>query len=210
MSSSVRIAGSLWSVPAVELETRAHLMAAAGLRRWHWDHADGTIGPAGGFSAETADRLTTATGLLGEAHLMVADPLPQIAQWLPVCDTIIVHVEAAGHGDAVELIRRAERTAVVAISPGTPLSELDGLPGDVGVLVMSVAPGRAGSSFHGGTWQRLQQLRGRSLLGVDGSVTRARATECLANGANWIVSGTDLCGSPDPGAWLAGVQHAEP
>lgn len=195
----------MWSVPTAELETRAHQLAAAGLRRWHWDHADGSLGPAGGFSVDTADRLTSATDLLGEAHLMVADPAAAVARWLPVCDTIIVQVEATGYADAVELIRNAGRTAAVAIAPGTPLTVLDGLPDDVGVLVMSVEPGRAGTSFHNGTWQRLQELRGRSLLGVDGSVTRERATRCVNHGATWIVSGTDLCGSPDPAGWLAEV-----
>ncbi|MEE6288509.1 hypothetical protein V2J52_12665 [Georgenia sp. MJ173] len=198
-----RIAASLWSVPVAEQEARATQLAAAGLRRWHWDHSDGTLGAAGGFTPQRAARLNALTGLPGEAHLMVADPVAAVPEWAAVCDTIIVHIEATGHEVAVELIRGAGRTAVLAVSPDTPLPALESYPDDVGILVMAVEPGQAGSTFRSGTLARLRALRGRELLGVDGSVNEERARACVANGATWVISGTDLCTSHDPAAWIA-------
>jgi len=133
---------------------------------------------------------------------MVAEPLPVVPEWAEVCDTVIVHAEARGYDEAVEAVLGAGRTAAVAVSPDTPLATLANLPQAVGVLVMSVEPGQAGSSFRPETFERLEALRGRELLGVDGSVTQARAATCVAHGASWIVSGTDLCGSDDPADWI--------
>jgi ribulose-phosphate 3-epimerase len=196
------VAASLWSVPRDGLEEEARRLAAAGLRRWHWDVSDGAFAAPGGFDVATVARLSALTGTPGEAHLMVQEPLPQVEAWAAVCDRVLVHVEADGWDVAVERLLARGCRAGVAISPGTPLSALDGLPADVAVLVMSITPGQAGSRFLPTTLHRLDALVGRAELGVDGGVTLEHARACDAHGATWVVSGSALCGSDDPAAWL--------
>ncbi|NKY41509.1 hypothetical protein HGA02_18900 [Cellulomonas septica] len=214
------VAASLWSTPPALLADEAVRLAAAGLRRWHWDVSDGVFAAPGGFDPDTVCRLSRLTGLPGEAHLMVSDPLAEIDAWTAVCDTVIVHVEAAGWATAVSRIRAAGRRAGVAISPSTPLSALDDLPPDVAVLVMSITPGQAGSTFLPSTLSRLDALAGdggadaddgrdvvgggagRRALGVDGGVTLDHAHDCATHGATWVVSGSALCGAADPASWL--------
>lgn len=199
------VAASLWSTPPDRLADEAVRLAAAGLTRWHWDVSDGVFAAPGGFDPDTVSRLSHLTGLPGEAHLMVCDPLAEIDAWTAVCDTVIVHVEAAGWATAVSRIRAAGRRAGVAISPSTPLSTLDDLPPDVAVLVMSITPGQAGSTFLPSTLSRLDALGSRAGaggLGVDGGMTLDHAHDCAAHRATWVVSGSALCGAPDPAAWL--------
>lgn len=202
------VAASLWSTPRDRLDAEAARLAAAGLRRWHWDVSDGRFAAPGGFDPATAARLTAATGLPGEAHLMLTDPRPALDAWADVCATVVVHVESAGWREAVDHLRARGARPGVAVSPHTPLDALDGLPPDVAVLVMAIVPGQAGSTFLPATTARLDALAGRTGgpdgagLGVDGGVTLAHARRCARHGATWVVSGSALCGAPDPAAWL--------
>jgi ribulose-phosphate 3-epimerase len=196
------VAASLWSTPRERIDAEAARLAEAGLRRWHWDVSDGVFAAAGGFDVEAAGRVGRATGLPGEAHLMVSDPLASVDAWAEVCDTVIVHAEARGWQEAVDRVRHRGARPGVAISPDTPVSALGDLPDDVAVLVMSIVPGQAGARFLSTTLERLASLAGRPRLGVDGGVTLDLARECGAHGATWVVSGSSLCGSDDPGAWL--------
>jgi ribulose-phosphate 3-epimerase len=205
----VTVAASLWSTPRDRIDAEARRLAAAGLRRWHWDVSDGVFADPGGFDIDTVGRIGHATGLPGEAHLMVSDPLTSVDAWAEVCDTVIVHVEAEGWERAVDRVRHRGVRPGVAISPDTPVSTLTDLPDDVAVLVMSIVPGRAGATFMPATLERLSSLAGRAHLGVDGGVTLALARDCGAHGATWVVSGSSLCGCDDPGAWLrAASGHA--
>lgn len=200
---SALVAASLWSEPADRRGETADRLAAAGLARWHWDVSDGRFTVPGGFDPEEAGALMARTGVPGEAHLMVLDPVRHAPAWAEICRRVVVHVEAAGWRDAVALTREAGAAAAVAVSPDTPLESVVGLDPDVGVLVMSVRPGHAGAAFLPATVGRVGALAGRAALGVDGGVTRDLARECRRAGATWVVSGTDLCASPDPAGWLA-------
>jgi ribulose-phosphate 3-epimerase len=205
----VAVAASLWSTPRDRIDREAQRLAEAGLRRWHWDVSDGVFADPGGFDVDTAGHIGRATGLPGEAHLMVSDPLSSVDAWAEVCDTVIVHVEATGWEAAVDEVRHRGAHPGVAISPSTPLSVLADLPDDVAVLIMSITPGKAGARFLPATLGRLTSLAGRTRLGVDGGVTLDLAQDCGAHGATWVVSGSSLCGCDDPGAWLrAASGHA--
>lgn len=205
---TVRLAGSLWSVARSHLDEEALRLARAGLGRWHWDVSDGRFAAPGGFTAQGAARIDALTGLPGEAHLMVEQPLAHLAAWLEACDTIAVHAESERWADAVERILDAGRTAAVAMGPESALDEVADLPPDVGVLLMSIVPGRAGSTFLPSTYERLDRFRGRPLLGVDGSVDLERGHRCIRHGATWLVSGTALSAADDPCGWISAVSAA--
>ncbi len=196
----MRVAGSLWSVPPEELEEEATRLADAGLDVWHWDCADGTIGPAGGFTPDAARRLAAATGLRSEAHLMLADPRPHIDAWTSFCELVVVHVESPHWREAVALVHAAGQRAGLAISPmGDVPTDLHP---ELAILVMTVTPGNAGTGFLADRLDILDGLGAHRLRGVDGSINVARAIDAHRHGANWIVSGTSLAGAPDPREWL--------
>jgi ribulose-phosphate 3-epimerase len=125
--------------------------------------------------------LTMGVGVGAETHLMVTDPLAHVDAWTDFCG-----------------VRPA-----LALSPGTGL---DTVPSqELPVLVMSVQPGHGGSTFLPSTYDRLRQLAGTRLLGVDGGVDQQAALRSRAAGANWVVSGTALLNSPDPAQWIRSV-----
>ncbi|WP_129336336.1 hypothetical protein [Cellulomonas endophytica] len=202
----LRVAVSLWSVPEAERAAELARLVAGGVRRVHWDVSDGDLAAPGGFDPEGVAQLVASlppdAEVAHEVHLMVRRPVEHVPAWTDLCDTVVVHVEAEGWREAVDAVRGAGRRAAVAVSPGTPLDEVRALGPDVGVLVMSVVPGQAGSGFLPTTYDRLDALAGRPLLGVDGSVDLERGARCHAHGATWLVSGTSLCGCPDPARWL--------
>ena len=169
----------------------------------HWDVSDGRFTVPGGFDVEEAQALTDAGGPPGcEVHLMVERPLDHVGAWLDLCDLVAVHVESADWRETVRTVEAAGRRAAVAISPRTPVEAVVELPHHVGVLVMAVEPGHAGSGFLPATLDTLDQLAGRPLLGVDGSVDAGRGRACRRHGATWLVSGASLCGARDSAQWL--------
>jgi ribulose-phosphate 3-epimerase len=197
------VAASLWSVPEPDRAAEARRLAAAGVRRFHWDVSDGVFTLPGGFTPAGARALAEAAGAVAsETHLMVCEPARHVGDWIALCDTIAVHVESDGWADAVGLVRDAGCRPVVAVAPGTPLEQVLSLPADVGVLVMAVRPGHAGSRFDPGAMDRLDALDARPALGVDGGVDAERARQCRSHGATWVVSGSSLCSAPDQASWL--------
>jgi ribulose-phosphate 3-epimerase len=197
------VAASLWSTPQPDRAAAATRLTAAGVRRFHWDVSDGVFTLPGGFTSVEAGALAHASGpVASEAHLMVCEPVRHVGDWTALCDTVAVHVESDGWGEAVAFVRDAGRRPVVAVGPGTPLEQVLSLPTDVGVLVMAVPPGHAGSRFDPDTLGRLDALDDRPTLGVDGGVDAERARQCRSHGATWVVSGSSLCSAPDHAAWL--------
>lgn len=186
------IAGSLWSVPADEQLEAAERLRDAGLRRLHWDITDGRFAKPGGFSAGEALRLTEATGLAAEAHIMAVDPLREIDAWTEFCDLIVVHAESDEWAKAVDRIASRGCLPGLAISPHTPVTVV---PADMAALCMSITPGNAGSAFNETVLTKVSALRKASpgrRIGLDGGVQCRHVQNAERAGVNWLVVGTDL------------------
>lgn len=198
---SVRIAASLWSVRSAEQQNTLQRLNSAGLEVVHWDVTDGKFAAPGGFQAGQARAMTEAVGMKSEAHLMVAEPVDHIDAWTDFCDLVVVHVESNGWQEAIKRIEARGSRPALALSPGTPTTTVTSL--ELAVLVMSITPGQAGSEFQRSAFKRVESLAGgRDLIGLDGGVTATLGQEARAIGANWLISGTDLCGSVEPQRWL--------
>ncbi|MBP5803671.1 hypothetical protein J2D78_16395 [Microbacterium maritypicum] len=188
----MRIAGSLWSVPAEDRLTTALRLRDAGLRRLHWDTTDGSFAAAGGFSPDAAAELASATGLSAEAHVMAHRAGREVDAWTTFCDLVFVHIESDDWQEALARIERRGATPGLAVSPQTRAADV---PADVAVLCMSIVPGQAGSAFDTAVLHKLTALRRASpgrRLGVDGGVRRPHADALASAGADWAVVGTDL------------------
>jgi ribulose-phosphate 3-epimerase len=215
---------SLWGRPSPRLSagvltadlTRLgdELAILRGTGCWaHVDVMDGsfcpqlTVGP--GFVAGVA-----AAGLPVDAHLLVDEPrrlLPDIMAAGPA--VVTVHAEATRHLHrtmqeltALAAQRPGPVLRGVAISPGTPVVavepvlELTDL-----VLVLAIDPGWPGQPPAANTPRRVAAVRdlaaslGRPVLvGIDGGVTMANATEIAGWGADVVVSGSAIYDGIDP------------
>jgi ribulose-phosphate 3-epimerase len=90
--------------------------------------------------------------------------------------------------------------AGVAINPGTSLSSLDAVLGEVDyILVMSVNPGFGGQAFVPSSLDRIRELKKRLELGqfdaeieIDGGIKDHNIGSVVGAGAEIIVVGTGL------------------
>jgi ribulose-phosphate 3-epimerase len=101
----------------------------------------------------------------------------------------------------------------VVLNPGTPLAVLEEVVELVDlVLLMSVNPGFGGQSFIGTTLRKIERTRAlldaagsKAHLQVDGGVTAANASACVAAGADALVAGTAVFRG-GPAAYAANIQ----
>lgn len=201
-SPSLRVAGSLWSVPSDDHRSVTQHLRSAGLEILHWDMTDGHFAPRGGFTAEYARAVSASTGMRAEAHLMVEHPLDHVDQWTDFCDLVAVHAEAKDWWRAVERIEARGARAAVAVRLDTRLDRVLGL--DIPVLAMSIAPGHASTPFNRealGTVRAARSASDARLVGLDGGLTAGIADEVTSAGANWLVSGTDLFSDGGADRW---------
>lgn len=196
----VLVAASFWSSPRDRVLAETERLARAGLTRVHWDHTDGQFARPGGFTAQEALAITEATGVAAEAHLMVQDPLPAVDAWTEFSVRVVVHAGTHRWREALERIQHRGVRAGVAVAGGEPAPEVGE---DVDVLVMSITPGEAGSTFRPSALETVRaSVAPARAVGLDGGVTAQIVPGAVAAGARWLVSGTDLVSSADPAQWL--------
>ena len=115
-------------------------------------------------------------------------------------DLICVHQEACVHlHRVIQQIKALGIKAGAAINPGTPVSMLEPVLGDLDmVLVMSVNPGFAGQPLIPACLKKVSDLkqmledhgRGDILIEMDGHVSPETAPKMLEAGATILVGGT--------------------
>lgn len=200
MSTRPEVAASLWSTPPEARHDEAQRLRDAGINRFHWDRADGVYAPAGGISAADARNISKAVSARSEAHLMVSDPLAEVAEWATFCDLVIVHDDAPDLDEVLALIRRCGSRAGVAVMGGHPVPDLDRT---VDLLVMSIQPGTAGAPFNDAALDTVREASAvHDRVGLDGGVTEQLFEKAAETGVSWVVSGNALVASSDPGRWV--------
>ncbi|GAA1700432.1 hypothetical protein GCM10009808_17630 [Microbacterium sediminicola] len=197
----LEVAGSLWSVPPETQLSEASRLAAAGMRRLHWDMSDGAFAAAGGFGPDDALAISEATGCAAEAHIMATTPLREVDAWAEFCDLVIVHVESEGWRACIDRVTARGSRPGLAISPQTPIEQV---PHQIATLCMSITPGQAGSAFDPSTLARVAALRDRDSarpIGIDGGIRREFAEGAVDAGATWLAVGGDLFGPGGERRW---------
>jgi ribulose-phosphate 3-epimerase len=160
-----------------------------------------TIGPI------VVEAVRKATKLPLDVHLMIQNADAWVEHYAKAgADLIGVHAEACPHlHRTIGHIRELGKKPYVVLNPATPVEAIEWVLGDVHmVLIMSVNPGFGGQRFIGSALPKIAQLRkmivDRGLateIEVDGGIKLDNIAEVVKAGANVIVSGSGVFGTPN-------------
>jgi ribulose-phosphate 3-epimerase len=201
----IRIAPSILSADFGRLAEEVRAIAAADYV--HVDVMDGHFVPNLTIGPVVIEAVRRATSLPLDVHLMIEDAERWVAAYARAgADLIGVHVEACPHlHRTLSQIRELGKQPVVVLNPHTPVEAIEHVLADVAmVLIMSVNPGFGGQRFIPAALDKIRRLRRmideRGLeveIEVDGGIKVDNVAEVCAAGANVIVSGSGVFGTPD-------------
>lgn len=203
----MKIAPSLLAADFSRLAEEVRDIETGGADYLHLDVMDGHFVPNLSFGVPVIQALRKKTNLPFDVHLMVDYPEDYL-DGLQECRAAMVsfHVEAVPHADRmIHNIRDRGIKAGAALNPGTSLSTLDEiLPLLDFVLIMSVNPGFGGQKFIPYSLDKISRLKKRIsslgkdiLIEVDGGVNEKNAPLLRDAGADILVAGSSVFGSPD-------------
>ncbi|MCH7645225.1 MAG: ribulose-phosphate 3-epimerase [Myxococcales bacterium] len=212
------IAASVLACDFGRLFDEVQAVTDAGADWIHVDVMDGHFVPNITIGPRIVEAVRDATQLPLDVHLMIQQPERYIEPFVKAgATTVGVHAEACPHlHRTVAQIREAGARASVTINPGTPVTAVEPVLGDVDqVLVMTVNPGFGGQQFIAGTLPKVETLRGwirdRGLavtLEVDGGITEDTIASVARAGANAFVAGTAIFGAPNYREAIAALRQA--
>src|SRR5689334_12930379 len=213
----VRIAPSLLSADFARLADDVAMCEAGGADWLHVDVMDGVFVPNLTFGAKVIEAVRKLTRLPLDVHLMVVEPEKYFDAFAKAgADVLTIHVEAAPHlHRQLARIRELGCRAGVTLNPGTPLSAVEEVAGDVDLLlVMSVNPGFGGQQFIERSVDKVRRARAlldgagnrSATLEVDGGINRETITRCWRAGADTFVAGNAIFSAADPRAEIGALK----
>lgn len=173
----------------------------------HVDVMDGHFVPNISFGAAVMKSLNGRTGLPYDVHLMIENPDDYLEDFVTDnTEYITVHVEACRHiHRTLQHIKNTGVKAAVALNPGTPLSSIEWILGDVDmVLLMSVNPGFGGQKFISSVLPKIRNLdelrRENNLdftIEIDGGINPDNVKTVTDAGVDIVVAGSSVFGAAD-------------
>ena len=214
----LKIAPSILSADFGRLAAEVQAIAAAGADYVHVDVMDGHCVPNLTIGPVVIEAVRRATTLPLDVHLMIEDADRWVGEYAKAgADLIGVHAEACPHlHRTIQQIRAHGKQPVVVLNPHTPIEAVRWVLPDVAmVLVMSVNPGFGGQKFIASALDKVRALRrlgdelGLDLdIEIDGGVKLDNIAEVYRAGANVVVSGSGVFGTPDYAATIRAMRAA--
>ncbi len=206
MDRIIEIAPSILSADFSQLAAEIGRIERGGADVVHLDVMDGRFVPNMTIGPPVVASIRGCTRLPLDAHLMMERPDRFLDAFLDAgVDWLSVHVEADAHLDrTLNHIRSRGARPGIALNPATPLALLEeALPLADFVLVMTVNPGFGGQKFIPSMLKKIDRLRKsivsrgyRTRIEVDGGIGPDNLAGVLAAGADIIVAGSAIFGSP--------------
>jgi ribulose-phosphate 3-epimerase len=217
VAAPIRIAPSILSADFGRLAAEVAAITAAGADYVHVDVMDGHFVPNLTIGPVVIEAVRKATTLPLDVHLMIENAARWVAEYAKAgADIIGVHAENDPHlHRTIGAIAALGKKPCVVLNPHTPLETVRWVLRDVAqVLIMSVNPGFGGQSFIPSALDKIRALRrmideqGLSVeIEVDGGVKLDNIDQVAAAGANVVVSGSGIFGTPDYAATIAAMKQ---
>ena len=205
---TVRIAASILAADFSALGDAVATAEQGGADLIHVDVMDGHFVPNITIGPPVVRAIKRVTSLPLDVHLMITDPARYLTTFAEAgADFLSVHVEATPHlHKTLTEIKELGLKAGVALNPSTPASVLNEIATEVDfVLVMSVNPGFGGQKFIPRTLTKIDTIQGilekaknAASIEVDGGLNQSNVRDVVAAGADMLVAGSAIFGSPDP------------
>lgn len=174
----------------------------------HIDVMDGVFVPNISFAFPVMKCIDRLSDKILDVHLMIVEPHKYIDE-VKKCggDIMTVHYEACTHiHRTIQQIKDAGMKAGVALNPGTPVCLLSEVIADLDmVCIMSVNPGYSGQEFIENAVNKVREAKelivkkgSKALIQVDGGINVETGKLVAEAGADIVVAGSYVFGSPDP------------
>lgn len=214
----LQIAPSILSADFAALGDAIAIVERAGADLIHVDIMDGHFVPNITIGPPVVAALKRRARVPLDVHLMIEKPDRYVEAFVRAgASMLTVHLEAEVHlHRTVHLIKSLGAKAGVALNPATPVGALEELAGDVDyVLVMTVNPGFGGQTFIPRSESKVRAMRellrnagSAAPIEVDGGIDTTTAARIVAAGADILVAGNAIFGTPDPAAATRALRAA--
>lgn len=212
---SIQIAPSILSADFANLERDLHAIDNADLV--HVDVMDHHFVPNLTLGEPIVKRICQVSELPVDVHLMIEDP----DRWAPEFAKLGVHSVSFHMGATHAPVRLARQLrgmgvkACFAVRPAEPVEPIFDILDEFDmILIMTVEPGFGGQKFLANQMGKTRRLRDeitRRGLGthiqVDGGVSPSTAHIVAEAGADVLVAGSAVYGSPDPAKAIDNIRN---
>jgi ribulose-phosphate 3-epimerase len=202
------VAPSILSADFANIQRDVEMINNSTADWFHIDIMDGVFVPNISFGFPVLKAIQKHAKKPLDVHLMIVEPDKYASQFKEAgADVLTFHLEACTHlHRSIQLIKSLGMKAGVAINPHTSVHLLQDVIADIDlVCVMSVNPGFGGQKFIENTYSKVKALKqliintqSKALIEIDGGVDLNNYKKLIEHGADVLVAGNTVFGSPNP------------
>lgn len=208
---------SLLSADFSKLGDEIAAVESAGADGIHFDVMDGHFVPNLSFGAPVLKCIRTHIKTEADCHLMVTEPAHLFESYAKAgADRITIHIEACQDvRGALQKINQLGMRAGLSVKPKTPWRDVIPFLDLVDlILIMTVEPGFGGQKIISQCLDKVSDLRAylteqklTRLIQVDGGIDGTTCAAATRAGADILVAGSYVFGSPDYRAAIKRIQE---